>query len=79
MDGKNYRVQEPSNVDLQNAMYNGWLHTVFLTGVLCFGVDGTIIWGKHNCVGSWNDGDTSSELQLKLLNKDCIRLGVSSW
>ncbi|ETK73392.1 hypothetical protein L915_19671, partial [Phytophthora nicotianae] len=29
-------VQQPSNADLQNAMYNGWLHTVFVTGVICF-------------------------------------------
>ncbi|KAE9275252.1 hypothetical protein PF001_g26673 [Phytophthora fragariae] len=28
IDGKNFRVQQPSNADLQNAMYNGWLHTV---------------------------------------------------
>ncbi|KAE9171308.1 hypothetical protein PF005_g27192 [Phytophthora fragariae] len=25
---QNFRVQQPSNADLQNAMYNGWLHTV---------------------------------------------------
>ena len=55
IDGKNYRVQKPTNVDLQNAMYNGWLHSVLITGVFCFGVDGTVAWGKHNFVGSWND------------------------
>ena len=37
VDGKNYRVQEPSDVDRQNAHYNGWLHAVLITGVLCFG------------------------------------------
>ncbi|KAE9213776.1 hypothetical protein PF004_g15239 [Phytophthora fragariae] len=31
IDGKNLRVQQPSNADLQNAMYNGWLHTIFVT------------------------------------------------
>ncbi|OQR89927.1 hypothetical protein ACHHYP_05937 [Achlya hypogyna] len=40
VDGKNLRVQEPTNVHLQNAYYNGWLHTVYATGVLCFGIDG---------------------------------------
>lgn len=50
-------VQKPSSIDHQNACYNnGWLHATLITGVLCFGVD-TLIWGKHNCVGSWNDGD----------------------
>ena len=27
IDGKNYHVQSPSNSDLQNAMYNGWVQT----------------------------------------------------
>ena len=53
-DGKNLRVQEPTNEDLQNAMYNGWLHAVFVTGVLCLAADGTVSWAKHNFVGSWN-------------------------
>ncbi|KAG9404052.1 hypothetical protein AC1031_005591 [Aphanomyces cochlioides] len=52
LDGKNLRVQSPSRSDLQNALYNGWLHSVFVTGVLCFGLDGTLIWGRHNCPGS---------------------------
>ncbi len=46
VDGKNYRVKEPSEIDLQNAMYNGWLHSVLISGVLYFGVDGAIIWGS---------------------------------
>ncbi|KAG9398808.1 hypothetical protein AC1031_014125 [Aphanomyces cochlioides] len=66
VDGKNLRVQEPSNADLQNAYYNGWLHCVFVTGVLCYGIDGTMIWGRHNCPGSWNDGEISRALQDKL-------------
>ncbi|KAG2908635.1 hypothetical protein PC117_g19884 [Phytophthora cactorum] len=28
IDGKNLRVQQPFNADLQNAMYNGWLHSL---------------------------------------------------
>ncbi|KAG3015115.1 hypothetical protein PC120_g12337 [Phytophthora cactorum] len=31
IDGKNLKVQQPSNADLQNSMYNGWLHTVLVT------------------------------------------------
>jgi hypothetical protein len=68
IDGKNYRVQEPTDTDLQNAMYNGWLHAVFVTGTMCFGADGCIAWGKLNFVGSWNDGETSRSFQKKLLN-----------
>ncbi|EGZ12890.1 hypothetical protein PHYSODRAFT_514526 [Phytophthora sojae] len=66
IDGKNLRVQQPCNAGLQNAMYNGWLHSVFVTGTICFAADGCIIWSKHNCPGSWNDSDTSLEFRNKL-------------
>ncbi|TPX78709.1 hypothetical protein CcCBS67573_g00088 [Chytriomyces confervae] len=69
IDGKNYPVQEPSIVDRQNALYNGWLHSVLITGVLCFGADGCIIWMKHNCPGSWNDGQMSRQFREKLLDE----------
>ncbi|KAE9302157.1 hypothetical protein PF008_g22559 [Phytophthora fragariae] len=62
------QVQQPSNADLQNAMYNGWLHSLFVTGTICFAADGCIIWSKHNCPGSWNDSDTSLEFRNKLTN-----------
>lgn len=65
------QVQQPSNSDLQNAMYNGWLHTVFVTGTICFAADGCIIWAKHNCPGSWNDSNTSLGFRTKLLDPVC--------
>lgn len=52
IDGKNYRVQASSDTEEQNAFYNGWVHTVFVTGAICFGVDGTIVWYRHNYPGS---------------------------
>ena len=70
VDGKNYRVQTPYDHELQNAYYNGWLHSVFVTGAICFGVDGTIVWFRHNCPGSWNDGETSKQFQNKLCRDD---------
>jgi hypothetical protein len=70
IDGKNIRVQAPTDADLQNAYYNGWLHAVLVTGTLCFGVDGTIVWFRHNCPGSWNDGETSRKFQKKLLKAE---------
>jgi hypothetical protein len=66
VDGKNYKVQKPTSADVQNAMYNGWLHSTLITGVFCFAVDGTVSWGKHNVVGSWNDGEISRPFQAKL-------------
>jgi hypothetical protein len=52
VDGKNYRVEKPTNALLQNAMFNGWLQQTFVTGVFCFAADGTVVWGKHNVAGS---------------------------
>jgi hypothetical protein len=42
-------------------MYNGWLHTVFVTGTACFSVQGVIIWAKLNFFGSWNDAEMSRQ------------------
>lgn len=66
IDGKNYHVQEPSNAAVQNCMYNGWLHSVLVTGTSCFSVDGVIVWAKLNYFGSWNDGEMSREFREKL-------------
>jgi hypothetical protein len=68
IDGKNYRIQKPTSVDLQNAHYNGWLHNVFVTGTYCFGASGLMVWGKQNCPGSWNDGEICRPFCEKLLN-----------
>ncbi|KAG1695071.1 hypothetical protein DVH05_020998 [Phytophthora capsici] len=68
IDGKNLRVKQPSNVDMQHAMYNGWLHSVLVTGTICFAADSCIIWSRHNCPGSWNDADTSLGFRKKLLD-----------
>ncbi|TYZ63233.1 hypothetical protein PybrP1_006707 [[Pythium] brassicae (nom. inval.)] len=51
---------------MQNALYNGWLHSVLMTGTLCFSTNGCIIWCKHNCPGSWNDADRSAGFRDKL-------------
>ena len=39
---------------------------MLVTGVFCYGLDGTMVWARHNCPGSWNDGEMSCALQLKL-------------
>ncbi|TYZ59097.1 hypothetical protein PybrP1_007217 [[Pythium] brassicae (nom. inval.)] len=62
-------------------MYSGWLHSVLVTGTLCFSADGCIIWAKHNCRGSWNDAGTSAGFREKLLDTSLCpgqRYGVVS-
>lgn len=66
IDGKNYAVQEPSDCYVQNGMFNGWLHAVFVTGTVCFSADGLVVWAKLNFFGSWNDSDISREFREKL-------------
>ncbi|KAG9408330.1 hypothetical protein AC1031_021571 [Aphanomyces cochlioides] len=77
LDGKNYDVQEPTSSDIQNAYYNGWLHSTYVTGVLLYGVDGTLVWGHHNFPGSWNDGEMSKPLQEMLQQPGVLAPGVA--
>jgi hypothetical protein len=70
IDGKNLSVQKPGSSDLQNAMYNGWLHATLITGTICFGADGAIVWVTHNLPGSWNDGETSRLFRETLLDEE---------
>jgi hypothetical protein len=46
----------------------GWLHRTLITGVVLYGVDGTVAWMRHNCPGSWNDGEMSRGMRLKLID-----------
>jgi hypothetical protein len=68
IDGKNRKVQKPSVSDIQNAYYNGWLHSTLVTGTSCWSADGLCVWAKLNCPGSWNDSDMSYSFQEKLAN-----------
>ena len=43
--------------------------------MLCYAVDGTMIWGRHNCPGSWNDGEMSRGLQDILANPNLCAPG----
>jgi hypothetical protein len=75
VDGKNLRVQKPSDAETQCAFYNGWLHATLVTGCLLFGADGCIAWYKHNVVGSMNDAEISRGLQAKLQRDDINKAG----
>ncbi|OWY94362.1 hypothetical protein PHMEG_00035931 [Phytophthora megakarya] len=43
-----------------------WLHAIKVMGVVCYRFDGTLVRGRHNHPGSWNDGEMSRRLQLRL-------------
>ena len=50
-------------------MNNCWLHSPFINGVLCFRVDGTLIWGKHNCVGKGIVSETAFPVSSGLISR----------
>jgi hypothetical protein len=70
IERKTYKVQKPTAVEVQNATNNGWLHATMITGAVCFGATGVVVWGKHNFVGSWNNGDISRPFQEKIVRSD---------
>jgi hypothetical protein len=66
MDGVNLPVQEPGCPSLQNALYNGWKSSTFVSAVCVWGPDGTAIYAKYNCPGSWHDKRITDALIQKL-------------
>ena len=40
IDGLKLPVEESSDQDIENAMYNGWLHDHYISNILVFGPDG---------------------------------------
>ena len=40
IDGLKLPVEESSDQDIENAMYNGWLHNHYISNILVFGPDG---------------------------------------
>ncbi|KAI9352271.1 hypothetical protein DFJ73DRAFT_609704, partial [Zopfochytrium polystomum] len=77
VDGKNCRLHSPTHPDSQNALYNGWLHAPLITGVFCYGVDGTLMWVRMNCPVSWNNGDIVQPLVETLSDEQCMCPGYA--
>ena len=68
VDGKNYTVLAPTERELQNAHYNGWLHSPLIDNCALLSAAGLCVWEKLNFYGSWNDGEMSRSLREKLSN-----------
>lgn len=62
--------------DVQNAMVSRFLRVTLITSIviviISFGADCCIVRGKNSTVGSWNDAETSRELQLMLTELDKV-------
>ena len=55
VDGLNLTIENPSDLDIQNAHYNGWLHYTACSSLLLWSADGLIRFATLNCPGSWHD------------------------
>ncbi|KAJ8509483.1 hypothetical protein ONZ45_g8351 [Pleurotus djamor] len=66
LDGLNLMVQTSSNMEIENATFNGWLHEHFVSSVLAFSATGVIIACRLNAPGSWHDSRVASPIYEKL-------------
>ncbi|KAG2063508.1 hypothetical protein BDR04DRAFT_1137636 [Suillus decipiens] len=58
LDRLNLPVQTSQDQEIENATYNGWLHNHFVSSVIAFSADGSIIQCRLNAPGSWHDSRT---------------------
>ncbi|KAF7375533.1 hypothetical protein MSAN_00441500 [Mycena sanguinolenta] len=66
IDGLNLPVQTANDPEIENATYNGWLCEHFVSSVLVFSPEGTIIAAKINAPGSWHDSRVARTIYEKL-------------
>ena len=85
IDGLNLPCQVSSDVEMENATYNGWLHSHFVSSVIVFSSKGAssskftqptltihtgeIIACRVNCPGSWHDSRVAAGIYEKLENE----------
>ncbi|CAL1712331.1 unnamed protein product [Somion occarium] len=68
IDGLNLLCQESDDIEIENATYNGWLHSHFVSSVLAFRAKGTLIASNWNCPGSWHDSRVTQPIYERLQN-----------
>ncbi|KXN89021.1 hypothetical protein AN958_06372 [Leucoagaricus sp. SymC.cos] len=66
MDGLNLPVQTSSDENIENATYNGWLHSHCVSSIFVFAADGAIIACNLNVPGSWHDSRVAQPIYDKL-------------
>ena len=69
VDGCHLPVATSSDLDIQNAFYNGWCSAHFTSNLFVFAPDGTIIHATLNAPGSWHDAVVARDLYHALLTK----------
>ncbi|TDL21627.1 hypothetical protein BD410DRAFT_821302 [Rickenella mellea] len=67
IDGLNLPVQTSDDIEIENATYNGWLKEHFISSVIVFSSQGSIIECNLNAPGSWHDSRVAQPIYQKLL------------
>jgi hypothetical protein len=68
VDGLHLPVARASDLEVENAFYNGWCSSHFTSNIFVFAPNGTIIYANLNTPGSWHDSAVSRHLYTKLLD-----------
>ncbi|EDR05968.1 uncharacterized protein LACBIDRAFT_329150 [Laccaria bicolor S238N-H82] len=66
MDGLNLAVQTLPDQEIENAMFNGWLHDHFVSSMFAFSMKGEIIACNLNAPGSWHNSCVVRSIYEKL-------------
>ncbi|KAG8716903.1 hypothetical protein FRC08_008564 [Ceratobasidium sp. 394] len=68
INGLNLPVAASSDPYVENANYNGWLHTHVVSNVIVFAPNGTILSCVVNAPGSWHDARVSQTVYDQLID-----------
>lgn len=73
VDGTTFKIDQPGDSLEQNGYYSGAKADTYVSSLLVYSPDGTIMWCRLNCPGSWHDSSIASPLYRILETADgCI-------
>ena len=81
VDGTTFRIEQPAGELIQNAYYSGVKSDTVVQNLFVFAPDGTIIWARTNCPGSWHDSQMGMPLfsMLQELTDGTCLIGDSAF
>ena len=71
VDGLNLKIENPGDVDVQNAYYNGWVSVAVCSAVIVWRADGLIAHFTGNYPGSWHDAAIANRGLFRQLAARC--------
>jgi hypothetical protein len=62
VDGTTFRIDQPADAAEQNGYYSGAKADCVVSSIFVYAPDGTVIWARINCPGSWHDSKIARPL-----------------